>query len=56
MINSDKSMDAVISIDYFDAILPKRPMSFKEKRQWLIDNEIIGDNAKANTIGYRIPT
>jgi hypothetical protein len=56
MINSDKSMDAVISIDYFDSILPKRPMSFDEKRQWLIDNNIIGENAKANTIGYRIPT
>ena len=56
MINSDKSMDAIISIDYFDAVLPKRPMSFEEKRQWLIDNEIIGDNAKADTIGYRIPT
>ena len=56
MINSDNSMDAVISIDYFDSILPKRPMSFDEKRQWLIDNNIIGENAKANTIGYRIPT
>lgn len=56
MINEDKSMDSVISIDYFDYILPKRKMSFNEKRQWLIDNNIIGDNAKANTIGYRIPT
>lgn len=56
MINNDNSMDAVISIDYFDYILPKRPMSFEEKRQWLIDNGIIGEHAKANTIGYRIPT
>ncbi len=56
MINEDHSMDAVISIDYFDYILPKRPMSFEQKRQWLIDNNIIGENAKANTIGYRIPT
>ena len=56
MINEDHSMDAVISIDYFDYILPKRPMSFEEKRQWLIDNGIIGEGAKANTIGYRIPT
>ena len=56
MINEDHSMDAVISIDYFDYILPKRPMSFEQKRQWLIDNKIIGEGAKANTIGYRIPT
>lgn len=56
MINEDHSMDAVISIDYFDYILPKKPMSFEQKRQWLIDNNVIGENAKANTIGYRIPT
>lgn len=56
MINKDKSMDAVISIDYFDYILPKRKMSFEEKRQWLIDHKIIGEDAEANTIGYRIPT
>lgn len=56
MINKDHSMDAVISIDYFDHILPKKPMSFEQKRQWLIDNGIIGEGAKANTVGYRIPT
>jgi len=59
MINEDGSMDAVVSMDYFDEVLFKgkmRDMSFKEKRQWLIDNGIIGQNAKANTIGYRIPT
>ena len=56
MINKDGSMDAVVSIDYFDYILPKRKMSFEEKRQWLIDHKIIGEDAEANTIGYRIPT
>lgn len=55
MINKDHSMDAVISIDYFENILPKG-LSFNEARQWLIDNGIIGSGAKANTIGYRIPT
>ena len=55
MINEDNSMDAVISIDYFENILPKG-LSFNEARQWLIDNGIIGSKAKANTIGYRIPT
>ena len=55
MINEDHSMDAVISIDYFENILPK-DLSFNEARQWLIDNSIIGQGAKSNTIGYRIPT
>ena len=55
MINEEGSMDAVISIDYFEDILPKN-LSFNEARQWLIDHNIIGEGAKANTIGYRIPT
>lgn len=55
MINEEGSMDAKISIDYFESILPKG-LSFNEARQWLIDNGIIGPNAHANTIGYRIPT
>lgn len=55
MINKDHSMDAVISIDYFENILPKG-LSFNEARQWLIDNGIIGQDAESNTIGYRIPT
>lgn len=55
MVNEDGSMDAVISLDYFNNILPKG-LSFNEARQWLLDNHIIGKDAKANTIGYRIPT
>lgn len=55
MINKDRSMDAVVSLDYFKDIIPKG-LSFTEARQWLIDNEVIGVKAKANTIGYRIPT
>lgn len=55
MINEDGSMDAVVSLDYFKDIIPKG-LSPKEARQWLIDNKIIGKDAKANTIGYRIPT
>ena len=55
MINKDGSMDAVVSLDYFKDIIPKG-LSPKEARQWLIDNEIVGEKAKATTIGYRIPT
>lgn len=55
MYNPDGSMDAVISISYFKDIIPDG-ISGEAARQWLIDNNIIGDNAKANTVGYRIPT
>ena len=56
-INNDGSMDAVISIDYFEHIIPEG-MSFDQARKWLLDNKIIGNRSdvKANTIGYRIPT
>lgn len=56
-VNNDGSMDAVISIDYFEHILPKG-LSFDEARKWLFYNKIIGNkpDVKANTIGYRIPT
>jgi len=33
-----------------------REMSFDETRQWLMNRGIIGPNATANIIGYRIPT
>lgn len=55
MINEEGSMDAVISIDYFQDILPKN-LSYNEARKWLLDHNIIGENATSNTIGYRIPT
>ena len=56
-INNDGSMDAVISIDYFEHMIPEG-MSFDQARKWLFDNKIIGNRSdvKANTIGYRIPT
>lgn len=56
-VNNDGSMDAVISIDYFEYIIPEG-MSFDQARKWLFDNKIIGNKSdvKANTIGYRIPT
>lgn len=56
-VNNDGSMDAVISIDYFEHIIPEG-MSFDQARKWLFNNKIIGNRSdvKANTIGYRIPT
>lgn len=56
LFNPDGSMDAVISIDYFDSIIPEDIKSFEKRRQWLIYHKIIGQDDKALTIGYRIPT
>lgn len=56
ILNEEGSMDAVISIDYFEHIIPKNLKTFEEQRQWLIDNNIIGSNAHSNTIASRVPT
>lgn len=56
-INSDGSMDAMVSINLFKHIIPaKYQKTHKIARQWLIDNGIIGTNAKPAALGYRIPT
>lgn len=55
--NDWSSMDAVVSIDYFYQQFPfLEKMSFIDARQWLINHNIIGENAKADTVAYRIPT
>ena len=58
MINEkDGSMDSVVSINLFKHFIPNyNKMTFKQARQWLIDHNIIGPNATANAVGYRIPT
>lgn len=61
--NENGSMDCVLSIDFFEHVLPPN-LSFEEARQWLIDNKIISgtmsdgtwSDADASIIGYRIPT
>lgn len=56
--NNKNSMDCVLSMDFFDNIFFKqlRGKSFDQKRKWLIDNGIIGEDADPLVIGYRIPT
>lgn len=56
MLNDDGSMDCVISINFFDDLFKGKNMSFEEKRRFLIKNGIIGNDAKANIVAYRIPT
>lgn len=53
------AMDCVLTIDYFADALKEAGLqnaTFEEQRQALIDAGIIGQNAKANLICYRIPT
>lgn len=55
--NDWSSMDAVVSIDFFYQQFPQlEEMPFYEARQWLIYHNVIGENAKADTVAYRIPT
>jgi len=57
LINDDGSMDAIISIDFFERLIPGyENKTFEEARQWLIDHKLIGQDAKTYTISYRIPT
>ena len=58
MINEkDGSMDSVVSINLFKHFIPNyKKMTFRQARQWLLDHNIIGQNADATAIGYRIPT
>ena len=57
LVNDDGSMDAIISIDFFEKIIPNyHDKTFEEARQWLIDHKLIGEHAKTYSISYRIPT
>lgn len=56
-----KDKDGNIKVDkdgntIYKTKLEKHQLSFENARQWLIDNGIIGENAKANILAYRIPT
>lgn len=56
-----KDKDGNIKVDkdgntIYKTKLEKRQLSFEEARQWLINNGIIGEKAKANILAYRIPT
>lgn len=55
--NVDGSMDAIVSINLFRHMIPNYDnLTFIQARQYLLDNNIIGENSTAEGIGYRIPT
>ena len=63
MINNKNSMDICVTMDYLDPIIKEfvgvdafNEMTFEQKRQFLLDKNLIGENADPFVLGYRIPT
>lgn len=56
-LNADGSMDIILSANFFRHIVPKEyQTTYGKMRKWLLDNNVIGENAKPLHLGYRIPT
>jgi hypothetical protein len=50
-------MQVILSLNFFRSIIPDEfNKTYESARKWLLDNNIIGDNAKPFGMGYRIPT
>ena len=51
------TMEVFLSMNFFRAVVPKEYQTdYATMRKWLMDNNIIGPNAKPFGVGYRIPT
>ena len=56
-VNPDGSLNCCISITMFKDVIPGyKSKSFAECRAYLINHNLIGENAEPLAIGYRIPT
>lgn len=56
-LRSNGSMEIMLSTNFFRHIVPKeKQATFASMRQWLLDNNIIGENSQPIGLGYRIPT
>ena len=56
-LREDGSMEVMLSTNFFRHIVPKvNQGSYGQMRQWLLEHNIIGPNAKPIGVGYRIPT
>ena len=52
-----KTQEVEVDEEYeTDEYVSVSTLSFEQQKKWLEDHNIIGHNAKANIIGYRIPT
>lgn len=51
------TMEVFLSMNFFRAVVPREYQTdYATMRKWLMDNNIIGPNAKPFGVGYRIPT
>ena len=56
-LNPDGSMDIILSSNFFRHIVPiEYQATYGMMRKWLLDHNIIGENAEPLHLGYRIPT
>lgn len=53
----DGSVEVMLTMNFFRHVIPDyENKSYKERRDWLFENNIIGAKSEAFGIGYRIPT
>ena len=52
----DNSMQAILSINVFDNVIPTEIKSHAAKVAWLRENNLIGENSSPVGIGYRVPS
>lgn len=56
-LRKNGSMEVILSTNFFRHIVPKeKQANFKMMRDWLFENNIIGENSNPIGLGYRIPT
>lgn len=55
---NENSMQVILSMNFFKHVIPEDvwKLGYNARRKYLLDNNIIGENAKPFGIGYRIPT
>ena len=54
---NENSMQVILSLNFFRTIIPDEfNKTYESARNWLLKNNIIGENSKPFGMGYRIPT
>ena len=54
---AEGAMQIFLSANFFKSVVPEEFQdSTEHMREWLLDNNVIGDHAKPFGVGYRIPT
>lgn len=51
------SMQVMLSMNFFKSVIPEyNKKTHEQRRDWLVEHNIIGDKSKPFGVGYRIPT